>query len=80
MSVLFSLLAHLVRITNCLFGFHHRQEVVKAFHQWAIGWITIVLPHSAIESDLTDLYLTKDIFMRQLLLQQPLIRPIELKC
>ena len=31
----------------------------KGFHQWAIASVIIMLPHSAINSDLTDLYLHK---------------------
>ena len=33
----------------------------KGFHQWAIGSVIIVLPHSAIDSDSTDIYLHENL-------------------
>ncbi len=42
---------------------HRSRNTANAagFHQWAMGSITIVLPHSAIDSDLTDIYLTENL-------------------
>ncbi len=42
---------------------HPGQNTANAagFHQWAIGSVTIVLLHSAIDSDLTDIYLNDNL-------------------
>ncbi len=34
---------------------------MQGFNRWAISSVTIVLPHSAINSDLTDIYLNKNL-------------------
>lgn len=31
------------------------------FHQWSIGSTTIVLPHSVIDSDITEIYLNDNL-------------------
>ncbi len=42
---------------TCDFSPGHDTANAAGFYQWATGSVTTVLPHSAIDSDLTDIYL-----------------------
>ncbi len=37
-----------------------RVVILQGFHQWAIGSVTIALPHSPIDCGLTDIYLNEN--------------------
>ncbi len=49
----------------------------EGLHQWAIGSVTVVSPHSAIDSDLTDNYLNENLIKGSV---QPITKNLHALC